>query len=303
MTNAYCDLATLKSGGALNISGNAYDRRLLGLLEEASRLIDGYCNRHFYVLVAARQFELNRGPAGVRQLLVPDLVRATEVRVAHGCTHSLADPNREGQWRRVPWQLYPRDASPDKPWGRPHTRVTIGSSAGGVTGGAAAHYGWDCPSGGGQSSCAGLVEISGRWGYREVTEDTGVAIAAGAGVGMMDATMTVEGEHPLSPGHTLAVGEEQLYVTSVEGKELTVARGVNGTPAAAHEDGAAVRVYRYPGPVVEACLQLASLLWSRRNRPGEGTPGRGQQGHQGQFSVGLGPEVEGLLAAYRKPAV
>ena len=301
MTNAYCDLATLKSGGALNIAGTAYDRRLLGLLEEASRLIDGYCNRHFYVLVAARQFELSHPPAGVRQLLVPDLAGVTEVRVAHGCPQSGQGPAHEGQWGSVPWQLHPRDAAPDKPWGRPHTRVTIGPS-GGTVAGPVAGYGCRCPAGNGQSPCAGLVEISGRWGYREVTEETGGVIAGGSGMST-DTAVTVSGEYPLSPGHTLAVGEEQLYVTAADGRELTVARAVNGTLAAAHAEGTAVRVYRYPGPVLEACLQLASRLWDRRNRPGEGAPGRGLQGHQGQFSVGLGPEVEGLLAAYRKPAV
>ena len=304
MTNAYCDLATLKSGGALNISGDAYDRRLLALLEEASRLIDGYCNRHFYVLVAARQFEMAHRQAGVRQLLVPDLVKVTAVRVARGCDGPVSDtvedpvqdPAHQPQWGSVPWQLFPRDAAPDKPWGRPHTRVSIGSGAG-------AGSLCRCPVGGGQLPCAGLVEISGRWGYREVTEETGAVIAAGHAMGLADTSVTVSGGHSCSPGHTLAVGEEQLYVTAVDGQEVTVARAVNGTLTAAHEEGTAVRVYRYPGPVLEACLQLASRLWDRRNRPGEYVPGRGQQGNQGRFSVGLGPEVEGLLAAYRKPAV
>lgn len=311
MTNAYCDLATLKSGGALNIAGAAYDRRLLGLLEEASRLIDGYCNRHFYVLIAARQFEIAHRPAGVRQLLVPDLVRVTEVRVARGCggivsnfvsdqdSNPIQSPAQDSahptRWRSVPWRLYPRDASPDKPWGRPHTRVTIGSAAGSVAG-----YDCRCHGGGAQSPCSGLVEVSGRWGYREVTEDTGAVIAQGSGMASTDTTVTVDGEHALSPGHTLAVGEEQMYVTSVAGQEITVARGVNGTLAADHEDGTSVRVYRYPGPVLEGCLQLASLLWGRRNRPGEPVSGKG---NQGRFTVGLGSGVEGLLAAYRKPAV
>ena len=82
MTNAYCNLALLKSGGALNITGTAHDGRLLALLEDASRLIDGYCNRHFYVLHATRQFEASRWTAGMQQLLVPDLIAADSVRVA-----------------------------------------------------------------------------------------------------------------------------------------------------------------------------------------------------------------------------
>ena len=313
MTNAYCDLATLKSGGALNIAGAAYDRRLLGLLEEASRLIDGYCNRHFYVLVAARQFEIAHRPSRVRQLLVPDLVKVTDVRVARGCggigSNPVSDPasdqNQDAdqeqdsahptRWQSVPWQLHPRDASPTEPWGRPHTRVTISAVAG-----SAAGCECRCEGDGAQSLCDGLLEVSGRWGYREVTEDTGAVVAGGHGMASTDTTVTVSDEHPLSPGHTLAVGEEQMYVTSVAGQEVSVARAVNGTVAADHEEGTAVRVYRYPGTVLEACLQLASLLWGRRNRPGEPVSGKG---HQGRFAVGLGPAVEELLAAYRKPAV
>ncbi len=50
MTNAYCDLVTLKSAGALNITGSVYDLRAppkalvcVSLLEEASRQIDNPC--------------------------------------------------------------------------------------------------------------------------------------------------------------------------------------------------------------------------------------------------------------------
>ena len=57
MTNAYADLTTLKSTGVLNISGTGYDTRLRELLEAASRLIDRYCNRHFWVLHTTRKFD------------------------------------------------------------------------------------------------------------------------------------------------------------------------------------------------------------------------------------------------------
>ena len=56
MTNAYVSLDTFKSSGILNITGTGDDTRLLALLESVSRLNDGYCNRHFYVLSATRKF-------------------------------------------------------------------------------------------------------------------------------------------------------------------------------------------------------------------------------------------------------
>lgn len=240
MTNAYCDLATLKSGGGLNIAGGSHDRRLLALLEEASRLIDGYCNRHFYVLVAARQFETHRRSAGPQQLLVPDLVRVDGMRVT-GPTQAQDD---DPAWTSASYQLFPRNAAPDKPWGRPHTRMSIGAAGG---------------------DARSLVEISGRWGYREALEDTGMVLA-GAGLGLTDGAMTVEGGFPIAPGHTLAVGDEQVYVTAVEGQQVTVKRAVNGSSAAVHEEGASLRVYRYPGPVQEAACTC---------RPCFGTGGAG----------------------------
>ncbi len=278
MTNAYCDLATLKSGGGLNIAGASHDRRLLALLEEASRLIDGYCNRHFYVLVAARQFETHRRSAGPRQLLVPDLVRVDGMRVT-GATQAQDD---DPAWTSASYQLFPRNAAPDKPWGRPHTRMSIGAAGG---------------------DARSLVEISGRWGYREALEDTGMVLA-GAGLGLTGGAMTVEGGFPIAPGHTLAVGDEQVYVTAVEGQQVTVKRAVNGSSAAVHEEGASLRVYRYPGPVQEACLHLAALLWNRRGGLGDvGTGAGAGAGRPSGFTPGLGRQLEDLLADYRKPAV
>ena len=267
MTNAYCDLALLKSGGALNITGSAHDGRLLALLEEASRLIDGHCNRYFYVLHATRQFEANWWTAGMQQLLVPDLIAANSVRVAT----RFDGPPREPRWRTASYRLYPLDAAPDQPWGRPHTRMAIDVGADlGV-----------CPG----AYCHALVEISGRWGYRQVVNDTGATLAAE--LGKADAALTVSDGAPFSPGQTLSVDDEQVYITAVSETGVTVDRAVNGTAAAAHMTGAAIGIYRYPAPVVEACLQLAMQLWRGPEQPPSGRAGQGR-------------EVETLLGPYRK---
>lgn len=266
MTNAYCNLARLKSGGALNIAGSAHDGRLLDLVEEASRLIDGHCNRHFYVLHATRRFEANRWTAGMQQLLVPDLIAADSVRVAAG----FDGPSSEPRWRAASYRLYPLDAAPERPWGRPHTRMAIDSAC------APRRRSVDCPA---------LVEISGRWGYRQVVSDSGVTLAAAVAEG--DTTLTASDGAPFSPGQTLSVDEEQLTVTNVAEAVVTVVRAVNGTATAAHAADAAIGLYTYPAPVVEACLQLAMQLWREDGQPTTGRPG-------------LGREVETLLAPYRK---
>ena len=279
MTNAYCDLATLKSAGALNINGATYDRRLLSLLEQASRLVDGYCNRHFYVLQATRQFEANWWSAGLQQLVVTDLIAAQSVRVAARFDGVASVP----RWRTASYRLYPLDAAPEQPWGRPYTRMAIEPV---------------CTPQCRRTDCHALVEVAGRWGYRQVTANTGATLAAEA---MREGTtLMVSDGIGLSAGQTLSLGEEQVYVTGVEGTEVTVERGMNGSEAVAHASGAAIGVYRYPAPVVEACLHLAVQLWHTRDRAAVPS-GTSRQGEGPQ--AGLGREVEALLSVYRKLAV
>ena len=90
----------------------------------------------------------------------------------------------------------------------------------------------------------------------------------------------------------------------VDGQQVTVERGVNGTEASAHAAGAAVDVYHYPGPVVEACLQLATRHWYSRERETVVTPrADSRAGDSAGFGRELGREVEALLSAYRKLSV
>ena len=70
MANAYVSLDVFKGSGVLNIVGSGEDARLLSLLDNASRVVDRHCNRHFHVLAATRKFD---GPESAA-LLVPDLV-------------------------------------------------------------------------------------------------------------------------------------------------------------------------------------------------------------------------------------
>lgn len=66
---------------------------------------------------------------------------------------------------------------------------------------------------------------------------------------------------PPSPGHTLRIGTEDLYVRAVNenetlGYDVTIARGANGTTAAIHSDAAPVSVYVYPAEATRATLVL-----------------------------------------------
>ena len=277
MTNAYADLGTLKSASVLNVTDDAHDGRLLGLLEAASRWIDGYCGRHFATMHGERRFD-GRGRA---TLTVSDLVSVSELRVRDAS-------GRWESWPSADWLLYPLNAAPTEPGGRPYTRILLASSE-------RRRF---------PLNRAG-VAVSGIWGYGDVREDAGVRVAADSAVGVGDATVTVapvsaDAAIPLSAGHTVRIGDEQLYVTGAAAGDgtttLTVQRGVNGSVAAAHAAGAGLSVYRYPEAVAEACLLQAAVWWRERF----GGPFPLPEGDGGGDVAGVSPTARALLAPYRR---
>ena len=274
MANAYADLGTLKSASVLNVPDGTHDARLLGMLEAVSRWIDGYCGRQFGASHGERRFD----GTGKASLTVPDLVSASELRVREASGEWVA-------WSSGDWLLYPLNAAPTEPGGRPYTRIML----------AGKHRRFPL-------SRAGMV-VSGVWGYCDVREDTGLRVSGSESVTIGDSILTVasgDGAIDLSAGHTIRIDDEQLYVVGVvdDGQgtlTLTVNRGVNGTEAAAHATGAPVSVYRYPKGVAEACLLQAAVWWRERL----GGPFALPEGDGGDVD-GVSPTARTLLAPYRR---
>ena len=246
------------------------------MLETASRWIDGYCDRHFYVTEGERRFD----GTGQVSLAVTDLASAAEVRVRQGST------GRWIGWNSGDWLAYPLNAAPAEPDGRPYTRIV--ATAGGRR--------FPLSRGG--------VIITGAWGYGDVREDTGLQVS-GAGATMEDAEITVAASGgvsaQLSAGLTVRVGDEQMYVTNADddgqgGTKLTVQRGVNGTAPATHGVGSGVSVCRYPSAVTEACLQQATVWWRARL----GAPFQSLEGDGRSDADGISPAVRALLKPYRR---
>ena len=285
MPNAYGDLTTLKSAGFLNVPDDAHDERLLGLLEATSRWIDGYCDRQFAAIREERRFD----GTGKAALAVPDLISVSSMRVRETAS------GKSESWPSSRWLLYPLNAAPEEPGGRPYTRIV------------AAGDGRRFPL------SRGGVSVRGVWGYGDVREDLGLQVTAGAAVAKGDMTVKVaaaDGTMPagLTPGHTVRIGSEQMYVTdavvdtTAKTLTLTVQRGVNGTTVAAHAVGAGVSVYRYPRGVTEACLLQAAVRWRERL----GGPFRSDAifdrsaGDGGGDVGGVSPTVRTLLDPYRR---
>ena len=104
----------------------------------------------------------------------------------------------------------------------------------------------------------------------------------------MDASaagVTLSRRTGVEAGHTLLVGSEQMFVEGCSGDTLAVARAVNGTTGEPHGPGAAVDLFLYPGPVVEAAIIQVARLWRRTD---------------GAVCGGLDPDVRLMLGQYRK---
>ena len=268
MANTYVTLEAVKGPSALNITGSGEDGRLTAVTEAASRLIDRHCNRHFYTARATRRFDGN----GTARLLLPDLVSVEDDGVRTDDGDGYFGPH----WDAGEYVLLPRNADPDGAGAasRPYTSIEVSRSGG--------RQAW--PAG------RGAVQIAGEWGWSRRLRSEGETTGAVADAEAREVRLS--GGSGGSPGHTLLIGEEQVYVREARGAALVVDRGVNGTEASAHEEGSAVYVFEYPGPVVEAALLQTVRLWRVMSGGGD-SEGRAV----------LDADVRTMLGSYRKAAL
>ena len=273
MPNAYTSLDALKGPGVLNIAGAEHDERLLALAETASRAVDRYCNRWFYVLSAARRFDGFGGP----RLLVPDLICVNRDGLR---TDEDGDGHPERVWGTRDFRLLPANADPDSdgnPASRPYTAIEAAGERTRFPGG------------------RGAVRVSGKWGWWRRLRPAGRTKSAVAKTGATSVELT-DGSEALA-GQTILVGSEQMYVEARQSTTLTVRRGVNGTAGMGHDAGAQVFVFEYPLPVSEAALTLAAIMWRRGSSGYDALdPTRGSGG-------GMDPLAALMLAPFRKRAV
>ena len=277
MANSYITLDALKGESALNITGTANDDRLLGLAEAASSAIDRWCNRHFYTRRATMRFDGNAGAT----LGVPDLVSVDDdgVRI-----YERGYGGFPTTWGADDYRLLPENADPassGNPNSRPYTRLlATGAASGRVR----------FPPG------RGNVEVSGVWGWwrhlQRLSQVVGAAADIDATTLMLSELQT--GRAEIAAGHTLLIGDEQVYARARDGETLTVQRGVNGTTAKAISKGSPIDIYEYPAPVSEAALLIAARLW-------QGARGGVDDWQAG--AIGMDSDVGLLLSAYRKPAL
>lgn len=284
--NLYGDLNQLKA--LLSITTTAGDAILMDMLERASRTIDQYTGqlgKGFYVTQAVRYFDGSRGRQDIDLLLslarldIDPILTITEVATDPGGTGVYSEIQLEGvgkDYMAYPLNIYP------KLWLAAMITTRFGMFARGI------------PAG---------VRITGAWGYGDGLSANPVVVSASivkTGWNSTDVTnldTDAATGMALSPGQTILVESEQMYITAITGTKLTVIRGVNGTTAATHAAAKVISIYRYVDAVMMACYMQAARWWRRRDTAFATTLGSPLMGSW-QVHQGLDPDVQTLLAPY-----
>lgn len=219
----------------------------LSILEAVSRRIDYVCHRSWFGTGFGPRSGTNRydGDGSNSLLLNDDLQALTAFTVAPTTAGTGVSPVVDTDYYL---------ANPGGYGGPPYRKIILHGQ------GSPTYYGTGIRT----------VLATGTWGgpgYSTVvssatlaedldTSETGIDVSSG----------TV-----FSPGHTILIGTEQMYVTSIATNTLTVVRGANGTTAATALTGAAISVYRYDARVHETALRLFQRRWKARDAGADGT--------------------------------
>ena len=235
----YGDLTKDKDDSLLNdpAAGSGDDDEMYQLQLAVSDWVDRWCNRHFYPRAQTLEFD----GSGTTRLLVPDLVSLTSIK-----EDTTDDKTFNDTWSATDYWLEPYNAEPTQHWGQPYTSLRVRQH------GAKATF----------TSGEQHFQIDGTWGYREHKEDSDTDLND-ASMTTTKTTVAVDDGTQFAVGQTIVIGSEQMLITSISTNNLTVARSLNGTTAAAHADNSDVYILRWPVSVERAALIQAARIWTR----------------------------------------
>ena len=233
--NCYADLTSIKS--RLNITGTSDDTDLLMLLNAASRQIDKWTHRFYYVDETTRYFDGSASPISLTDLLSVTTFKLDED----------GDATYEATLATTDYILYPLNGYP-----KIYAKVSNDSDYGGFA-----------------SGIRKGVEIAGTFGYGDGLSatpysDSGDTVQSDP-LAAAGTTCDVTSGGNFAAGQTLRIESEQVYISSISSNTLTIKRAVNGTTAAAHVQDTTIYIYDYPDEILEATAMQAARWWKRKD--------------------------------------
>lgn len=269
--NSYADLKTLKSDAYLGITPTTEDAYLRKLLEYASREIDKYTGRHFFCREEALYYDGSPSPFRPRD----DILSIVTLKTDENEDSVFENAYTEGR----DYRLYPLNNFP-----KTQIRVMATSTC-------------DFASG-----LDKAIEIDGVFGYGDGESaapypDSGDDLASAITPALTTATVSSGANFAI--GQTVRIDNEQCYIEGISTNVLTLERGVNGPVAATHATAADIYIYKYPKPIVQACLIIAMRAYKRKDSAYQDIVGGGELGTV-ITSKGIDPDVAVTINQYKK---
>lgn len=219
--SCYSTLEAIKRAG--QITETNWDVWLGDMIHQLSRQIDEYCHRHFYELSATKYYDLQDTQ---RLRLDEELLAIT----------TFTNGNSETLVSGTDFIPYPLD-------GPPYLWLDVKRDSGSSF----------TFSGTTQKA----LSIEGKWGYHPdyaaAWYSTGDSVQNAAGITASASTMTVTSGDNFDVYETVKVDSEQMLITAINGVTLSIERAINGTTAAAHDNGDAISTWVVPGIVSRSC--------------------------------------------------
>lgn len=233
--NRYIGRSTVKS--RLGLTTTTDDAAIDAVIEAVSRQIDQWTRRRFYPATETRYYTARNGVV----CPVDDLLSVTSLATDDG-----ADRTYSTVWTAADYELEPVNAprmSPPQPYWE--IRVTPNGSEA-------------------FSRDRRAVKIVGVWGYYD--QRTTSTATLNEALDASETGVDVSSGTAFEVGQTIRIDSEQMYISAISTNTLTVTRGVNGSTAATHDNGAAIQVYEYP-VISEVALLQATRLFRRKDAP------------------------------------
>lgn len=282
MPNNYARLQDFKA--SFRGTNTSNDAELLRKLEQASRWFDRSCRRVFYALQATRLYDFQSAGYGFEvrnegRWLDPrdDIISVTSM---------LADNNGDGVFeitlvQDTDYWLWPNNPEPNEPY----RDVRLNP------------YGTQLSS---WPRGERRVKITGLFGYSYELEAAGAL--GGIGINASVTSFDLAAGHTVQLGDTLVLDAEQMYVSALVVNTVTVTRGLNGTTAAAHANGAAASIRRYPRDLENAVMLQTMRLLRNAQTGFDGAAGAQEFG--GIQPASTYPMIrDSILRLRREPAV
>lgn len=247
---------------------NAEYRRAL---EGVSQEIDDWLDRTFQPYTATQYYTAEDAHC----MMVDDLLSVTSVKLDLSADRTYATTMTSTNYDLAPYNAVQRE--------QPYTIVETRPSG---------QYHFPTVSRG--------VEIVGTWGYWSRTKTLPVTVSTATAISTSSTAFTASSPGQIAVGQTVLIDSEQCYVTSVNGSICSIERAQNGTTLAAHSTAAAIAVYQYPSPIVEACRVQATRLFKRKDAPFGSFAGPTDVTENVVEVSRLDPDVEQLLKNYHR---